>query len=69
MAGKRTPDQLRQQAQALRAELREKGSSLPGPELRALKKRIRRLQRRRRKLLGAAGVGPGAPGEQQQRAG
>lgn len=66
MAARRTPDQLREQAQALRAELREKGTSLAGPQVRALKKRIRRLQRRRRKLLGAGGAPPSGAAEQKQ---
>ncbi len=66
MAAAKTPEQLREKAQALRARLREKGASLAGPEVRALKKRIRRLQRRRRRLLRAEGSAPASAGEQKQ---
>ncbi len=62
MVATKTPDQLREKAQVLRAKLREKGGALKGPQVRALKKRIRRLQRRRRKLIGA-GRKPAAAGE------
>jgi len=46
-----TAEVLRGKVEALKKKLAEKGESLGGPELRALKKKIRRNQRRRRVML------------------
>ena len=45
------PDKLQETAQALKQQLKEKGESMDGAERRALGKRVRRLQRKRRRLL------------------
>jgi hypothetical protein len=44
------PDALREKTAALRTRLREKGDSLDGAKRRALEKKIRRLQRKRRRI-------------------
>lgn len=46
-----TAEVLQGKVEALKKKLAEKGESLGGPELRALKKKIRRTQRRRRVIL------------------
>lgn len=45
------PDQLRDKAQAIRKKLEEKGESMDGTQRRKLGKRIRRLQRKRRRIV------------------
>jgi hypothetical protein len=47
----KTPDQLTARAAALRKKVAEKGASLDGTALRALKKNVRRVQRKRRRLV------------------
>lgn len=64
MAAPKTPDELREKIQRLRARLREAGEGLDLKRRRALKKKIRRLQRRRRRLLGAGRPKPQAAGGQ-----
>jgi hypothetical protein len=49
-----TVETLRARESALKAKLREQGSSLDPARLRELKQRIRRVQRRRRRLVEAA---------------
>jgi len=49
MPGK-SAEQLKQKAQALKTKLAEKGASLDQVKVRAMKKKIRRVQRRRRSL-------------------
>jgi hypothetical protein len=59
-----TPEVLQGKVEALKKKLAEKGESLEGPELRALKKKIRRVQRRRRLMLeGLAKVAPAKTAE------
>ncbi len=48
---RKTPDQLKEKATALRKKLAEKRSGLNATALRSLKKRIRRVQRKRRGLV------------------
>jgi hypothetical protein len=48
-----TPEKLHESAQALRKRLAEGAETMEGPKLRALKKRLRRLQRKRRRILSA----------------
>lgn len=50
---KATVDQVNAKTEALKTKLAEKGDSMDGPDLRALKKQIRRLQRRRRSMVAA----------------
>jgi len=45
------PEKLHEKAQALKQQLKEKGESMDGTERRALGKRVRRLQRKRRRIL------------------
>lgn len=52
------PDKLQETAQALKQRLKDKGESMEGAERRALGKRVRRLQRKRRRIL--AGQQPAA---------
>jgi hypothetical protein len=60
----RTPEALQEKLVALKKKLAETGESLEGPELRALKKKIRRTQRRRRTMLqGQAKSAPAKPAE------
>ena len=47
-------DKLKQREAALKNKLAQQGESLDGPKLRALKKKIRRAQRRRRNLVSLA---------------
>ncbi len=49
-----TVDKLKQREAALKGKLAQQGDSLEGPKLRALKKKIRRAQRRRRQLVSLA---------------
>lgn len=51
---KKTPEQLRARADALRKKLGEKGGSMDAAAVRALKKKVRRAQRRRRVLVATA---------------
>jgi hypothetical protein len=48
---KATVDQLNAKTETLKTKLAEKGESMEGPEVRALKKKIRRIQRKRRSLV------------------
>ena len=50
----KTPEQLRQRAAALKKKLAEKGESLDGEKRRALAKKVRRVQRKRRRLVATA---------------
>lgn len=50
----KTPEQLRQRTAALKKKLADKGASLEGAKVRALKKTIRRVQRKRRRLVASA---------------
>jgi hypothetical protein len=45
------PEKLHDKAHALKQQLKEKGESMDGTERRALGKRVRRLQRKRRRIL------------------
>lgn len=45
------PDKLQATAEALKQQLKERGESMEGAERRALGKRVRRLQRKRRRIL------------------
>lgn len=47
-------EQLRERTAKLKKKLAEKGATLDAPKLRTAKKKIRRLQRRRRVLDGSA---------------
>jgi uncharacterized protein with GYD domain len=47
-------DQLKTRAAALKKKLAEKGGSMIGSDLRTLKKKVRRVQRKRRRLESAA---------------
>jgi hypothetical protein len=59
-----TPEVLQGKVEALKKKLAEKGESLQGPQLRALKKKIRRAQRRRRLMLeGQAKAAPAKTAE------
>ncbi len=44
-------DQLSEKTQALKSHIKEKGEALEGAERRALGKKLRRLQRKRRRVL------------------
>jgi len=44
-------EKLHEQAQALKQQLKEKGESMDATERRKLGKRVRRLQRKRRRLM------------------
>ena len=46
-----TPETLKAKADAIKKQIADKGDSLEGPELRALKKRLRRAQRKRRIMM------------------
>jgi hypothetical protein len=50
----KTADQLKERATALRKKLADTGGKMDGPKVRALKKRIRRTQRKRRKIVANA---------------
>ena len=52
-------DQLSEKTQALKSHIKEKGEALEGAERRALGKKLRRLQRKRRRVL--ARPQPAAP--------
>lgn len=60
-----TVDSLAAKAARLKKKLAEKGEGLEGPALRALKKRIRRAQRSRRKLVVRAARHAGKGGEKK----
>ena len=45
------PDALREKAAALRTRLKEKGDSMDGAKRRKVAKKIRRLQRKRRRVV------------------
>jgi len=45
------PETLRDKVAALRTRLREKGASLDGAQRRKLAKKVRRLQRKRRRVV------------------
>jgi dsDNA-binding SOS-regulon protein len=45
------PDKLREKAEALKQQLKEKGESMEDAQRRKLGKRLRRLQRKRRRIL------------------
>jgi hypothetical protein len=62
----KTPDQLKQKAEGLRKKLREKRASLDGARARALGKKIRRAQRRRRVLVARAARLAGAGKEKKE---
>ena len=44
----KSAEQIKQKAQALRKKIAEKGTTLSPDKVRAMKKKVRRLQRRRR---------------------
>ncbi|HVQ34465.1 MAG TPA: hypothetical protein VMT33_00525 [Candidatus Bathyarchaeia archaeon] len=46
----KSAEQIKQKAQALRTKIAEKGTALTPDKVRAMKKKVRRLQRRRRAL-------------------
>ena len=46
----KSAEQLKQKTAALKKKLADKGASLDAPKVRAAKKKIRRLQRRRRAI-------------------
>lgn len=50
----KTPEQLKQRTARLKKRLAEKGASLDGTKRRALAKRIRRVQRKRRRIVATA---------------
>lgn len=65
-----TPEQLREKTEELKRKLAAGADSIAPPQARALKKRIRRLQRRRRKMLvlrerAASAAKPGESGSDQ----
>ena len=60
------PEQLKEKAQALIQKLAEKADTMEGPKLRALKKRIRRLQRKRRRILAVQVRADGSVKEQEK---
>ncbi|MBZ5640706.1 MAG: hypothetical protein LAO51_18360 [Acidobacteriia bacterium] len=47
-------EQLKTRTAALKKKVADKGGSMTGPDLRALKKRVRRVQRKRRRLASDA---------------
>jgi hypothetical protein len=47
-------EQLKARAGALKKKISAKGAAMAGPELRKLKKKVRRVQRKRRRLVSAA---------------
>lgn len=57
------PEKLHEKAQLLKAQLAEKKESMEAAELRAMKKQIRRVQRKRRRLLVKAEIRAGKPAE------
>ena len=46
----KSAEQIKQKAQALRTKIAEKGTALTPDKVRAMKKKVRRLQRRRRAM-------------------
>ncbi len=62
----KTPDQLKATADRLRKKLQDKQASLDAPKVRALSKRIRRAQRRRRTLVSTAARRAGAVKEKKE---
>lgn len=56
---------LAEKAARLKKKLAEKGDALEGPALRTLKKRLRRAQRSRRKLVARAARLAGKPEEKK----
>ena len=46
----KSAEQIKQKAQALRKNIAEKGTALTEDKVRAMKKKVRRLQRRRRAM-------------------
>ena len=46
----KSAEQIKQKAQALRKKIAEKGTTLTQDKVRAMKKKVRRLQRRRRTM-------------------
>ena len=65
----KTPEQLKERVATLRKKLHEKAASLDGPKLRAVKKRIRRAQRRRRTLLATASRSSGLGKDKEKKEG
>ena len=61
-----SPEQLREKTQTLKKKLKEKGDSLGGPKRRALEKRIRRLQRKRRRIVATRTRAAGKPKEEKK---
>jgi hypothetical protein len=61
-----SPEQLREKTQVLKKRLKEKAASLEGPKRRALEKRIRRLQRKRRKIETVRARAAGKPKEEKK---
>ena len=54
MPASKTPDQLKEKTAKLKKKLAEKGEKLDAAQTRALAKKIRRVQRRRRVLVARA---------------
>ena len=50
----KSAEQIKQKAQALRKKIAEKGTALTEDKVRAMKKKVRRLQRRRRAMDASA---------------
>ena len=58
----KSAEQIKQKAQALRKKIAEKGTTLTQDKVRAMKKKVRRLQRRRRAMdARAKKLAPKAP--------
>lgn len=57
----KSAEQLKQRTAALKKKLAEKGASMDAAKVRALKKKVRRAQRRRRALTARAAKLAGKP--------